>query len=109
MIVVLDIGGTSLKVWKCLDAKPARIETGRSFTPEDLIRETKPIIGDSADRMSIGYPGVVRWGRPAEEPVNLGKGWVAFDFAQAFNCAVRMMNDADMQALGGYEGGRMLY
>ena len=67
------------------------------------------MIGDSVDRISIGYPGVVRWGRPAEEPVNLGKGWVGFDFAQAFDCAVRVMNDADMQALGGYEGGRMLY
>ena len=74
-----------------------------------LVRETKPVIGDSVDRISIGYPGVVRWGRPAEEPVNLGKGWVEFDFAQAFECAVRVMNDADMQALGGYEGGRMLY
>ena len=86
-----------------------QVETGNTFTPDDLVRETKPVIGDSVDRISIGYPGVVRWGRPAEEPVNLGKGWVGFDFAQAFDCSVRVMNDADMQALGGYEGGRMLY
>lgn len=108
-LVVLDIGGTALKVWKPFDSEPVKIETGSSFTPADLIRETKPLIGDSVDRMSIGYPGVVRWGRPAEEPTNLGKGWVGFDFAQAFDCSARLMNDADMQALGGYEGGRMLY
>lgn len=108
-IFVLDIGGTSLKVWKPLDPEPNKIETGNTFTPDDLVRETKPVIGDSVDRISIGYPGVVRWGRPSEEPVNLGKGWVGFDFAQAFDCSVRVMNDADMQALGGYEGGRMLY
>ena len=108
-IFVLDIGGTSLKIWKSLEPEPTKIETGGTFTPEDLVRETKPILGDSVDRISIGYPGVVRWGRPAEEPVNLGKGWVGFDFAQAFDCAARVMNDADMQALGGYEGGRMLY
>jgi hypothetical protein len=109
-ILVLDIGGTSLKVWKTLADEPFKVETDTSFTPQHLVRETKRIIAEAKpDRISVGYPGVVRWGRPAEEPVNLGKGWVGFDFSQAFDCPVRLMNDADMQALGGYEGGRMLY
>jgi polyphosphate glucokinase len=109
-IVVLDIGGSSVKVWKALEGNAAKIETGEDFTPTDLVRETRQIIkGMLPDRISIGYPGVVRWGRPVEEPVNLGDGWVGFDFAQAFDRPVRIMNDAEMQALGGYEGGRMLY
>jgi polyphosphate glucokinase len=61
------------------------------------------------ERISIGYPGEVRNGRPVAEPINLGPGWVDFDFGHAFNCPVRMMNDACMQALGSYEGGKMLY
>ncbi len=109
-IVVLDIGGSSLKVWKSLSNEPDRIETGETFTPQDLVRETSRVLADlTPDRISIGYPGLVRWGRPAEEAVNLGPGWVGFDFAHAFERPVRIMNDAEMQAMGGYEGGRMLY
>ena len=61
------------------------------------------------ERVSIGYPGDVRHGHPVAEPLNLGDGWVEFDYAAAFGCPVRIMNDACMQALGSYEGGRMLY
>jgi predicted NBD/HSP70 family sugar kinase len=65
--------------------------------------------GWTFDRVSIGYPGDVQLGRPAADPWNLGPGWVDFDFAAAFGCPVRIMNDACMQALGSYLGGRMLY
>ena len=109
-IVVLDIGGSSVKVWQPLAVEPEKIETGEDFTPEDLLREVgKRLREKTPDRISIGYPGLVRWGRPAEEAINLGQGWVGFDFAQAFGRPVRIMNDAQMQALGGYAGGRMLY
>jgi polyphosphate glucokinase len=109
-IVVLDIGGSSVKVWQPLAVEPEKIETGEDFTPEDLLRVVgKRLREKTPDRISIGYPGLVRWGRPAEEAINLGQGWVGFDFAQAFGRPVRIMNDAQMQALGGYAGGRMLY
>jgi polyphosphate glucokinase len=109
-IVVLDIGGSSLKIWKPLAREPEKIETGEDFQPQDCVHETLNVLGDVVpDRISIGYPGLVRWGRAAEEPANLGQGWVGFDFAQAFGRPARLMNDAQMQALGGYEGGRMLY
>ncbi len=109
-ICVLDIGGTSVKVWFSGDAVPAKIKTDKQFTPKDLVREVGKIMGGrSVDRISLGFPGVVRWGRPVEEPVNLGEGWVNFDFSNAFDVPVRVINDADMQAIGGYEGGRMLY
>jgi polyphosphate glucokinase len=109
-ILMLDIGGSSVKMWQPLAAEPEKIETGEEFTPEDFLREVESRLGEKTpDRISIGYPGVVRWGRPAKEAINLGPGWVGFDFAQAFGRPVRIMNDAEMQALGGYQGGRMLY
>src|SRR5262245_5024251 len=101
-ILVLDIGGSSVKMWRSFAGEPEKIETGEQFTPQEFLREVKNRLGEETpDRISIGYPGVVRWGRPA--------GWVGFDFAQGFGRPVRIMNDAQMQALGGYEGGRMLY
>lgn len=109
-ILVLDIGGSSVKVWMSPTADRKRVQSGDKFTPQDLVRETKGVLGDlKPDRVSIGYPGLVRWGRPAKEPQLLGKGWLGFDFERAFEVPVRIMNDAEMQALGGYEGGRMLY
>jgi polyphosphate glucokinase len=63
----------------------------------------------SYDTVSIGYPGVVLGGRPAAEAVNLGRGWIGFDFEQAFGLPVKVMNDAAMQALGSYRGGKMLF
>lgn len=108
--MVLDIGGSALKIWKPGASEPVKVETGKEFTGADFVEATKEILAtDSCDRISIGYPGLVRWGRQEEEPVNLGDGWVDRDFAHDFDCDVRILNDADMQALGGYAGGRMLY
>jgi polyphosphate glucokinase len=75
-----------------------------------MVAEVKKLAADwTYDVLSIGYPGPVLGGRPAAEPVNLGAGWIAFDFARCFGRPVRVMNDAAMQALGSYKGGRMLF
>ena len=89
---------------------PARIDSGPTLTAADMVAGVKAATaGWTYDVISIGYPGPVVDGRPAVEPHNLGKGWVGFDFAGAFGHPVRVINDAAMQALGGYRGGRMLF
>lgn len=109
-ILVIDIGGTSVKIWKTEQAEKAKFASGKELTPRSLLEGVRAAIGDwPVDRVSIGYPGEVRNGRPVAEPLNLGPGWVDVDFGHEFNCPVRLMNDACMQALGSYEGGRMLY
>jgi polyphosphate glucokinase len=109
-ILVIDIGGTNAKVWKSDEGDKVKIPSGKKMTPQKLIDEIKHAAGDwEFERVSIGYPGEVRNGHPIADPYNLADGWVDFDYAQAFGCPVRIMNDACMQALGSYEGGRMLY
>jgi polyphosphate glucokinase len=109
-ILVIDIGGTNVKVWKTGEDDKAKIPSGKELTPQGMVEQLKNIAGEwKFDRVSIGYPGDVQHGHPVAEPWNLGDGWVAFDYAAAFGCPVRIMNDACMQALGSYEGGRMLY
>jgi len=99
-VLVIDVGGTSVKI----------LATGQ---PESLvvsIRIEETCRADwTYDAVSIGYPGPVLSGRPSAEPVNLGRGWIAFDFAEAFGRPVKVMNDAAMQALGSYKGGKMLF
>jgi hypothetical protein len=72
-------------------------------------RVRKAVAGWRYDAVSIGYPGAVLHGKPVSEPHNLGSGWVGFNFRKAFGCPVRVINDAAMQALGGYKGGCMLF
>jgi predicted NBD/HSP70 family sugar kinase len=109
-ILVIDIGGTNVKVWKSGEADKEKFPSDKKLTPHDLVDEVKKIAADwEFERVSIGYPGDVRNGHPSAEPFNLGDRWVDFDYADAFGCPVRIMNDACMQALGSYEGGRMLY
>jgi predicted NBD/HSP70 family sugar kinase len=108
--LVVDIGGTNIKLWRTGEDDKVKFPSGKELTPEGMIKEIKENLDDfTFDRVSIGYPGPVVHGRPAAEPYNLGAGWVDFDFAQSFGCLVRVMNDACMQALGSYEGGKMLY
>ena len=111
IVLVIDIGGTNAKIWKTArDEDKIRIPTGKGFTPVDLVKYTRESLqGWEVDRVSIGYPGDVLYGRPVSDPYNLGSGWVSFDFSKAFGCPVKLMNDACMQAVGSYEGGRMLY
>src|SRR5689334_11075470 len=109
-ILVLDIGGTNAKIWATGEADKVKVPSGKKLTPTELIEEVNSISTDwKYDRVSIGYPGEVRHGHPVAEPWNLGDGWVQFDYAAAFGVPTRIMNDACMQALGSYEGGRMLY
>jgi predicted NBD/HSP70 family sugar kinase len=108
--LVIDIGGGNVKLWRTGEPEKLKIESGLEMTPTKMADEVKSALGDwSYERVSIGYPGEVVNGQPAAEPYNLGPGWVGFDYAGAFGKPVRVMNDACMQALGSYEGGRMLY
>jgi len=108
--LVIDIGGTNVKVWKTNESDKVKFPSGKELTPAKLVEELKRVTaGWAYERASIGYPGDVLHSRPNSEPFNLGAGWTNFDFGQAMGVPVRVMNDACMQALGSYEGGRMLY
>jgi polyphosphate glucokinase len=109
-VLVIDVGGTNVKVLATGQREPRRIPSGPSMTAEEMVAGVKPLAADwQYDVVSIGYPGAVIGGRPLHEPRNLGGGWVGFDFRTAFGCPVKIVNDAAMQALGSYEGGRMLF
>jgi len=108
--LVIDIGGTNVKLWRAGESDKTKFPSGKELTPRKLLDGVRAHIGTwSYARVSIGYPGHVRHGLPHEDPYNLAPGWVDFDFATAFGCPIRIMNDACMQALGSYDGGRMLY
>jgi predicted NBD/HSP70 family sugar kinase len=109
-ILVVDVGGTHVKVLVAGMKTPIKIDSGPSLTAKDMARKVKAALGDRPyDAVSIGYPGPVIQGHPLREPFNLGCGWVRFDFHKAFGKAVKIVNDAAMQALGSYNGGRMLF
>jgi polyphosphate glucokinase len=109
-ILVVDIGGSRVKILASGEATVRRMDSGPSLTPRQMVAGVKALAkGWKFDRVSIGYPGVVVRNQPVYEPHNLGKGWVGFDYEKAFGCPVRMLNDAAMQALGGYAGGKMLF
>jgi len=109
-ILVIDIGGTNVKMLASGQREPRKFPSGPTMTPREMAAGVKQAVqGWKYDAVSIGYPGPVRDGRPASEPHNLGKGWVAFNYRAAFGLPVKIINDAAMQALGSYEGGRMLF
>src|SRR5580700_6926337 len=109
-ILVIDVGGTHVKVLATGMKLPIKIVSGPAFTVNDMVREVKAALKDRPyDAVSIGYPGPVVHSRPLRDPFNLGAGWVGFNFRQAFGKPVKLVNDAAMQALGSYEGGRMLF
>jgi polyphosphate glucokinase len=109
-ILVLDVGGTNIKVQAAGHKQPRKIPSGPDMTAKDMVRDVKAATRDwKYDRVSIGYPGPVTAGLPVREPVNLGGGWVGFNYKKALGCPVRIVNDAAMQALGSYHGGRMLF
>jgi len=109
-VLVIDVGGTNLKVSVGGSGNVIKIPSGPEMTAARMAEEVKKAVaGRSYDVVSIGYPGPVMNGRPASEPHNLGAGWMRFDYDQAFGKPVRVVNDAAMQALGSYQGGRMLY
>ena len=109
-VLVLDVGGTHVKMLVQGKRVHRKFDSGRTMTAQRMVRDVKQAVQDwEFDRVSMGYPGPVVHGRPMHEPFNLGGGWVNFDFARAFGCPVRIVNDAAMQALGSYRGGRMLF
>lgn len=109
-VLVIDLGGTSATLWMTGVAAPRSIPTGPGFTPDQLVWSVSQTAADwSYERISFGYPGAVRDGAIGREPHNLGIGWRSYDFAAAFRLPLRLINDAAMQALGCYRGGRLLY
>jgi predicted NBD/HSP70 family sugar kinase len=109
-ILVVDIGGTHVKLLATGHKQRIEIPSGPELTPQKMVAAIRKTIGAwKFDAVSIGYPGPVLHGHPVSEPRHLGKGWVGFDFKKAFHRPVKMINDAAMQALGSYKGGRMLF
>lgn len=109
-ILVVDVGGTHVKVLATGRTKPLKIRSGPKMSARQMVRAVRQVTADwQYSVVSIGYPGPVLHDKPVTEPRNLGDGWVGFDFKKAFGCPVRVINDAAMQALGSYKGGRMLF
>jgi polyphosphate glucokinase len=110
-ILVVDVGGTHIKILASGQTHPIKIPSGPDMTPKRMVHLVRSATaGWRYDAVSIGYPGPVIGGRPAEDPRNIGKGWVGFNFRRAFGRPIKLINDAAMQALGSYPGaGRMLF
>ncbi len=109
-ILVVDVGGTHVKLLATGKTVKRQVDSGPRLTPGRMVAAVKTLVPDwKYEAVSIGVPAPVAGGRIVAEPVNLGGGWKAFDFAAAFGCPVKVINDAAMQALGSYRRGRMLF
>src|SRR5258705_13690026 len=109
-ILVIDVGGTHVKILASGEKDKREIDSGPTLTARQMVSSVKKLAdGWEYDVVSIGYPGPVVHDRPMAEPHNLGKGWMGFNFAAAFKLPTKVINDAAMQALGSYRGGKMLF
>ncbi|MGC1416271.1 MAG: ROK family protein [Candidatus Acidiferrum sp.] len=109
-VLVIDVGGTNVKLLATGQKEPRKYPSGPKMTPRKMVALVKKAVADwEFDCITLGYPGPIINGHPLREPHNLGGGWVGFDFKNAFGCPVKIINDAAMQALGSYKGGRMLF
>jgi polyphosphate glucokinase len=109
-VLVIDVGGTNIKMIATGLKQPIKIPSGPDMTPARMAAEVKKATdGWKYEAVTIGYPGPVRRDRPTADPFNLGPGWVRFGYEKAFGKPVRIVNDAALQALGSYHGGRMLF
>jgi polyphosphate glucokinase len=109
-ILSVDIGGNNVKFLATGQTEPRRFPSGPTLTPDEMVAKVKKLTADwEYDVVTVGYPGRVANDRATTEPNNLAKGWVGFDFAEAFGCPTKVINDAAMQALGSYRGGTMLF
>jgi polyphosphate glucokinase len=109
-ILVIDIGGTHVKLELSTRRQVCEFESGPKLTAKAMVARIKDLTkGWTYEVVSIGYPGPVAGNRPIAQPYNLGTGWAGFDFAKALHRPVKVVNDAAMQALGSYHGGRMLF
>jgi polyphosphate glucokinase len=109
-VLVVDVGGTNVKILATGKRVRRAFASGPEMTPQEMVAGIQKLTNDwEYDVVSIGYPGPVLHNRPVAEPRNLGPGWVGFDFEAAFGRPVKVINDAAMQALGSYKGGKMLF
>jgi polyphosphate glucokinase len=109
-VLAIDVGGSHVKTRLSSGRQMRQFDSGPRLTARQMVAKVHELTGDwDYDVVSMGYPGVVMHGKIVTEPHNLGGGWVGFDFAKAFGKPLRILNDAAMQAIGSYEGGRMLY
>jgi len=109
-VLTVDIGGSNIKILASGQTEPRKYRSRKTLTPTELVEIVRKLArGWDYEAISIGYPGLVGDHGPSSEPGNLGNGWVGFDFHSAFGLPVLIINDAAMQALGSYEGGRMLF
>ena len=110
VVLAVDVGGSHVKALASDQSERRRFVSGPSLTPEEMVAGTLAAVADWAwEAVTVGIPAPVRGGRVVSEPVNLGKGWVAFDYEAAFGKPTAVVNDAVMQAVGSYRGGRMLF
>jgi len=109
-VLVVDVGGSHVKAQASGRRTMVKVDSGPDLTPRQMVDRLRDATdGWRYDVVSIGYPGPVVRGRITREPYNLGRGWTRFDFERAFGCPVRLINDAAMQAIGSYQGKRMLF
>jgi polyphosphate glucokinase len=109
-VLVVDVGGTHVKILATGQMEPRKFDSGPTLTPKLMVAGVKKLATDwNYDHVSIGYPGPVLHSQPVAEPHNLAAGWVAFTYRKAFGCPVKVINDAAMQALGSYKGGKLLF
>jgi polyphosphate glucokinase len=109
-ILVIDVGGTNVKMLVTGEAEPRRFHSGPTMTPGMMVSGVREHCGDwNFEAISIGYPGVIKGGKIISEPSNLSPGWVEFDFGRSFGRPVKLVNDAAMQALGSYREGILLF
>jgi predicted NBD/HSP70 family sugar kinase len=109
-VLVVDVGGTNVKILATGQKESRRFPSGPKMTPRQMVTGVKKFAADwQYDVVSLGYPGLVLRGRVAAEPYNLVPGWIKFDFKAAFGRPVKILNDAAMQALGSYKGGDLLF
>jgi polyphosphate glucokinase len=109
-VLVVDIGGTTVKILATGKRTSRNFSSGATMTPQHMVSAVQETARDwNYDVISIGYPGPVLYGAPAREPYNLAPGWVHFNFEKAFGRPVRIINDAAMQAMGSYQGGVLLF
>lgn len=109
-ILMADVGGTNVKLMVDGSEEVRKVPSGREFTGKQMVKEVLEATSDwKYDAITLGFPGLIEDGRPVREPLNLGGGWLDFDFEKAFGKPVRFINDASMQALAHYKGGRMLF
>jgi polyphosphate glucokinase len=109
-VLTIDIGGTNVKILATGQTEPRTFPSGPKLTPKMMVAGVRKLAaGWKFEAISVGYPGPVLHNRPVTEPYSLAKGWTTFDFQGASKCPVKFMNDAAMQALGSYKGGKMLF